>query len=168
MSKPFHSGKAATNGVLAADLAKRDWIARANAIEANDGFIETHASGAHVDRLREAEGRFFILDTLFKAHAACQLTHSTIENMLELKNAQGLIPANVESIDVQVPPTFLTVCNIQEPKTGLESKFSLRAVAAMALLGDDTHDIGAYNAERATMPSSSGCAIASMSPGATS
>jgi 2-methylcitrate dehydratase PrpD len=50
---------------------------------------------------------------------------------------------------VQVPPTFLTVCNIQEPKTGLESKFSLRAVSAMALLGDDTHDIGAYNAERA-------------------
>jgi 2-methylcitrate dehydratase PrpD len=152
MSKPFHSGKAATNGVLAANLAKRDWIARANAIEANDGFIETHASGAHVDRLREAEGRFFILDTLFKAHAACQLTHSTIENMLELKNTQGVTPANVESIEVQVPPTFLTVCNIQEPKTGLESKFSLRAVSAMALLGDDTHDIAAYNATRANSP----------------
>jgi 2-methylcitrate dehydratase PrpD len=152
MSKPFHSGKAASNGVLAANLAKRDWIARANAIEANDGFIETHASGAHVDRLREAEGRFFILDTLFKAHAACQLTHSTIENMLELKNTQGVTPANVEAIEVQVPPTFLTVCNIQEPKTGLESKFSLRAVTAMALLGDDTHDIAAYNAERANSP----------------
>jgi 2-methylcitrate dehydratase PrpD len=152
MSKPFHSGKAATNGVLAANLAKRDWIARANAIEAYDGFIETHASGAHVDRLREAEGRFFILDTLFKAHAACQLTHSTIENMLELKNTQGVTPANVETIEVQVPPTFLTVCNIQEPKTGLESKFSLRAVSAMALLGDDTHDIASYNAERANSP----------------
>jgi len=152
MSKPFHSGKAATNGVLAANLAKRDWIARANAIEANDGFIETHASGAHVDRLCEAEGHFFILDTLFKAHAACQLTHSTIENMLELKNTQGLTPANVESIEVQVPPTFLTVCNIQEPKTGLESKFSLLAVSAMALLGDDTHDIAAYNATRANSP----------------
>jgi 2-methylcitrate dehydratase PrpD len=149
MSKPFHSSKAATNGVLAANLAKRDWIARANAIEAPDGFIETHASGAHVDTLRAAEGRFFILDTIFKAHAACQLTHSTIENMLELKTKHGVTAAAVESIDVQVPRNFLTVCNIQEPKIGLEAKFSLRA---MTLLGDDTHDIGAYNAERVASP----------------
>jgi 2-methylcitrate dehydratase PrpD len=152
MSKPFHSGKAATNGVLSANLAKRDWIARANAIEAPDGFIETHANGAHIDTLRAAEGRFFILDTIFKAHAACQLTHSTIENMLELKAKHGVTAAMIESIDIQVPRNFLTVCNIQEPKTGLEAKFSLRAVAAMTLLGDDTHAIGAYTAERAASP----------------
>ncbi len=150
MCKPFHSGKAATNGLLAANLAKRDWIARENAIEASDGFIETHANGVHLDALHAARGRFFILDTIFKSHAACQLTHSTIENMLELKDELGVAADGIESVELQVPRNFLTVCNIQEPATGLEAKFSLRAVAAMALLGDDTRDIAAYTAERVT------------------
>jgi len=147
MCKPFHSGKAAANGLLSANLAKRDWIARENAIESGGGFIETHATGAHVDELRASAGRFFILDTIFKSHAACQLTHSTIENMLEFKNARDVSVADVESVDIHVPRFFLSICNIAKPITGLEAKFSLRAVAAMTLLGDDTRDIGAYTAE---------------------
>jgi 2-methylcitrate dehydratase PrpD len=148
MSKPFHSGKAAANGLLSANLAKRDWIARADAIESDGGFIETHATGAHVDELRASAGRFFILDTIFKSHAACQLTHSTIENMLEFKDAHHVVVGDIESVEVEVPPFFLSICNIQEPVTGLEAKFSLRAVAAMTLLGDDTRDIASYAAER--------------------
>jgi 2-methylcitrate dehydratase PrpD len=42
----------------------------------------------------------------------------------------------------------MSVCNIEEPKTALEAKFSLRGVAAMTLLGDDTRDVGAYSPER--------------------
>lgn len=152
MCKPFHSGKAAMNGLLAANLAKRGWIARKDAIEAPEGFIETHATGRHLDALAASRGRFFILDTIFKSHAACQLTHSSIENMLELKRQHPMAPAGIESIELQVPPNFLTVCNIQEPKTGLEAKFSLRATAAMTLLGDDTRDIAAYTGERVTRP----------------
>lgn len=152
MSKPFHSGKAAANGLLAANLAKRDWIARADAIEAEGGWIETHATGVNVDALVSAAGRFFIRDTIFKSHAACQLTHSTIENMLDLKAKHGVSAAEIEAIDVLVPRFFLGVCNIQEPATGLEAKFSLRGVAAMALLGDDTRDIAAYTAASTARP----------------
>lgn len=150
MSKPFHSGKAAMNGILAAKLAQRDYIGRADAIEAPEGFLETHGSGRNEDALYSASGRYLILGTRFKAHAACQLTHSTIDNMLALKRDHSVMPDAIERIDVEVPPSFLSVCNIAEPRTGLEGKFSLRATAAMALLGDDTRDIGAYTAERMT------------------
>jgi 2-methylcitrate dehydratase PrpD len=153
MSKPFHSGKAAANGLMAASLAKRGFVARADAIEAADGFLETHATArAGMEALQAARGRYFILDTIFKSHAACQLTHSSIDNMLQLRKAHGFSPEQVARVELQVPAGFLSVCNIQEPKTGLEGKFSLRAVAAMALLGDDTRDIGAYTAERVTRP----------------
>jgi 2-methylcitrate dehydratase PrpD len=152
MSKPFHSGKAAMNGLLAAKLSQRDFIARPDAIEAPEGFLETHANGRNVEALVEAGKKFFIFGTRFKSHAACQLTHSTIENMLLLKNQEKVKPEDVEHIDVQVPPGFLSVCNIQEPQTGLQGKFSLRVTAAMTLLGDDTMDIGAYTAERVTRP----------------
>jgi 2-methylcitrate dehydratase PrpD len=149
MSKPFHSGKAATNGVIAAHLARRDWIARPDALEAPEGFLATHATGMHDDWVYAAKGRFFILDTVYKQHAACQLTHSSIENLLKLKRENGIRPGDVKRIELNVPSPHLAVCNIQEPNTGLEMKFSLKAVAAMAILGDDTHAIDAYNEKRA-------------------
>ena len=149
MSKPFHSGKAATNGVIAGHLARRDWIARPDALEAAEGFLATHATGMHDDRLFAAKGRFFILDTVYKQHAACQLTHSSIENLLKLKREHGFDAAAVKRVELDVPAPHLAVCNIQQPKTGLEMKFSLKATAAMTLLGDDTHAISAYNEKRA-------------------
>lgn len=158
MSKPFHSGKAATNGVIAAHLAQRDWVARPDALEASEGFLATHSSGMHDDLLYAAKGRFFILDTVYKQHAACQLTHSSIENLLKLKREHGLRAADVKRVELNVPRPHLSVCNILEPKTGLEMKFSLKATAAMALLGDDTHAIAAYNEKRAADPELTGLA----------
>ena len=156
MSKPLHSGKAAMNGVLAANLARRDFVGRSGALEAPQGFLQTHGGvpdeGALSARLSSARGRYFIRETKFKSHAACQLTHSTIENMLTFTRDHGVRPGDLSRIELRVPPAFLGVCNIQEPATALEAKFSLRAVAAMALLGDDTCDIAAYSAERVTRP----------------
>jgi 2-methylcitrate dehydratase PrpD len=158
MSKPFHSGKAATNGVIAGHLARREWIARPDALEAAEGFLATHASGMHDDRLFAAKGRFFILDTVYKQHAACQLTHSSIENLLKLKRENGIKSAAIKRVELNVPLPHLAVCNILQPKTGLEMKFSLKATAAMALLGDDTHAISAYNERRAADPELTGLA----------
>ena len=149
MSKPFHSGKAATNGVIAAHLARREWIARPDALEVPEGFLATHASGMHDDKLYAAKGRFFILDTVYKQHAACQLTHSSIENLLKLKREHDIRAQDIKRVELKVPNPHLAVCNLQQPKTGLEMKFSLKATAAMALLGDDTHAIAAYNERRA-------------------
>ncbi|OGA32938.1 MAG: hypothetical protein A3G80_15900 [Betaproteobacteria bacterium RIFCSPLOWO2_12_FULL_62_13b] len=56
----------------------------------------------------------------------------------------------MKRIELEVPSSSLGVCNIQEPATGLEAKFSFRAVAAMTLLGDDTGDVAAYTSERVT------------------
>jgi 2-methylcitrate dehydratase PrpD len=46
----------------------------------------------------------------------------------------------------------LEVANVEEPRTGLEAKFSLRGLTAMALLGDDTADPAAYNDQRMASP----------------
>jgi len=45
---------------------------------------------------------------------------------------------------LKVDPGHLKVCNIPEPRTGLEIKFSLRFTAAMALAGRDTSNDSVY------------------------
>lgn len=152
MAKPFHSGKAAMNGLLAARLAARGFTGRADAIEAPDGFLSAHVKEWSPAPLVACDGRFLIRDTKFKAHAACALTHSSIENMLTLMRQHGVTPAAVEQIELRVPHSSMGVCNVGAPTTGLEAKFSLKTVAAMTLLGDATGDIDAYAVERVTRP----------------
>lgn len=152
MSKPFHSGKAAMNGILSASMAEYGFTGRADAIEASEGFLSTRGGDQNIEALMRTAGQYLILDTTFKSHAACALTHETIDNVLHLKREQGLEASQVKRVELQVPRLYLRVCNIHEPATGLQAKFSLRAVAAMALLGEDTTSIAAYTDERMADP----------------
>lgn len=151
MAKPLHAGKAAADGLLAARLAAAGFEGNPSVIEAPQGYAQA-AGGATPDtaRLERLESRWCIRDTLFKYHAACYLTHASIIAALDLRSQVDL--DGVERIEVRVAPGSLGVCNIAEPSTGLEAKFSLRATTAMALLGDDTTDLAAYSDERARAP----------------
>ena len=144
MTKPLHAGQAAERGVMAARLAARGFTANAQAIEGRQGLAS--ASGAdelRQDRLDALTGEWLILDTLFKYHAACYLTHAAIESAGALRPEVG--GRAVDAVTVTVNPTLLGVCAIPEPRTGLEAKFSLRATTAMALLGDDTTNPSTFN-----------------------
>jgi 2-methylcitrate dehydratase PrpD len=132
MSKPFHAGKAAGNGVLAASLAQRGMSSSPQIIEAYRGFAPTMSDGPYEAALDGWASAFDIRDILFKYHASCYHTHSAIEGMLSLRGG-GLDPASVEHIELRVTPTLLGTCAIPEPATGLEGKFSLRFAAALAL-----------------------------------
>jgi 2-methylcitrate dehydratase PrpD len=153
MSKPFQAGKASANGLLAATLASRGFTSATDIVEVAQGFAATHG-GSEVDEtaLDRYEGRFLVRDTVFKYHASCYLTHSAMEAALMLRDRMKFGADNAEAIRVIVPPGSLAVCNIQEPQTGLEGKFSLRATVAMALCGDDTADPASFTDERMCDP----------------
>jgi 2-methylcitrate dehydratase PrpD len=149
MCKPLHAGKAAANGLLSAALAARGFTSNPEIVEAHQGFAATHAESlTGLEALETLEDRYLIRETLFKYHAACYLTHGVIEGALLLRRRHEIAPNNVATVDVEVDPEVLDVANIEAPRTGLEGKFSLRAVTAMALLGDDTSDPAAYSDER--------------------
>lgn len=152
MAKPFHAGKAAANGVLAARLAARGFSAHPDALETAQGFIATQSREKLPETIQLPPRGSEMHNNLFKYHAACYLTHSTIEAVSMLRETEGLEPGAVEHIELHVPAAHLGVCNIEEPKTGLETKFSLRHTAALALAGEDTAAIGTYSDELAHAP----------------
>ncbi|MDQ1397439.1 MAG: hypothetical protein QOG64_2698 [Acidimicrobiaceae bacterium] len=147
MAKPLHAGKAAADGVLAARLAGRGFTANPAVVEARQGL--SAASGGRpveLDRLTALDDKWLIRETLFKYHAACYLTHASINAAMALR--PEVRPDAVRAVAVRVAPGSLDVCAIPSPVTGLEGKFSLRATTAMALLGDDTADLRVYTDER--------------------
>ncbi len=146
MGKPLHAGRAASTGLQAALLAQRGFTAAPNIVEVSQGFAATHAgSPGDGSALERVAGRFLIRDTLFKYHAACYLTHAPIEAARTIRARDRVSGDRVDAVDVAVAPALLDVCNIQEPATGLEGKFSLRATTALALLGRDTAELAIYS-----------------------
>jgi 2-methylcitrate dehydratase PrpD len=140
MSKPLHAGKAAQNGLLAARLAARGFTSDTDILGSSQGFAATQSTSVDVAAGLEDRPRPWVVDALFKFHAACYLTHNTIEATNALRGEANLSPDDVDAITIQVQPVHLGVCNIEAPRTGLECKFSLRMTCALALCGDDTFD----------------------------
>ncbi len=145
MCKPFHAGKAAANGLLAARLAKRGFVARPDVLECEQGFARTHSADFHPERaLAPPPLGLHLRANLFKYHAACYLTHAAIEAARQLKAEHGIAPGQVKFVRIRADRGCAGVCNIAEPRTGLEAKFSLRFTMALALAGADTSRLSAY------------------------
>jgi 2-methylcitrate dehydratase PrpD len=147
MCKPLHAGKAAMNGLLAAQLAARGFQSRTNILEADEGFARTQGDGLFPDAAVAEPDRFHARSVIFKYHASCYGTHAPIEAALRARQhlRDWRMLANVE---VLVEPQYLSVCNIIEPKTGTEAKFSLTHTVAMTLADRDTAALESFS-ERA-------------------
>jgi len=149
MGKPFHAGIAASNGIEAAKLSKLGFVSCESGIECNQGFLKTHAwDGTIPEAAINGLGKDFLFPEIkYKFHACCHGLHAFLEALDELKTKNNFNPDSIEKISIQTQPSWLQVCNIDSPKTGLEAKFSYRLTAAMSLHGVDTGRLDSYNDE---------------------
>jgi 2-methylcitrate dehydratase PrpD len=138
MSKPLHAGKAAQNGLLAACLAARGFTSDNDILGSRQGFADTQSTTVDPEAGLAPREMPWVVEALYKYHAACYLTHDAIEAANQLRIEEQLEPKAIEAVSVKVPAGHLGVCNIQAPTSGLECKFSLRMTTALALAGEDT------------------------------
>jgi 2-methylcitrate dehydratase PrpD len=150
--KPFHAGLAAQSGLRAAQLAALGMESRADSLECRQGFASVFSPDFHPEAITGEPDRHYLLENLFKYDASCYGTHSALECVRRLKQQHGFGPADVKRVVVRVEKTNDAVCNIQEPKNGLEAKFSVRFITAMALAGADTSDLSIYSEKTAADP----------------
>ena len=152
MSKPLHAGKAAQNGLLAARLAARGFTSDTDILGSSQGFAATQSSTIDIEAMNEHRALPWVVEALFKYHAACYLTHNTIEATNALRTEFSISADKVEAISIQVKPGHFGVCNIEAPQTGLECKFSLRMTSALAISGEDTFDESLFSDSTASRP----------------
>ncbi|MHA1164672.1 MAG: MmgE/PrpD family protein [Alphaproteobacteria bacterium] len=153
MTKPLHAGKAAMNGLLAARLAARGFTASETAIEGAHGFAQAQVPGFEPGPIRpEAQAPYAVEQMLYKFHASCFLTHSTLNAIRALRAEHGFGLDDVEAATLKVRSTHASVCCIPEPVSGLEIKFSIVHLAAMGLDGADTSALEIFSDENANDP----------------
>ena len=137
MTKPFHSGRSAEAGVLAAELALEGFTSAPHILEAHRGFFL--AMGGKHDPAQisgQLGAPYFIMDPglHIKRFPCAILVHPAIAGMIELANAHGLTVENIARIEVGVSDIVTSTLNHPEPKTGLEGKFSVAFPLAHALI----------------------------------
>jgi 2-methylcitrate dehydratase PrpD len=153
MCKPFHAGKAAQNGLLAATLAARGFTSRTDGLECDQGFGPTLSPEFRPERaLAEPKGGWHLRNNLFKYHAACYLTHAPIEAARAIRDEEGFDADKIAAATLTVEPGSARVCHILAPTTGLEAKFSLKLTTALALAGIDTAALESYSEANAADP----------------
>lgn len=138
MTKPFHAGRAAANGIEAARLARAGMTAAPDALEHAGGFLSALSPGGDVDRSRPASdlgGKLAILELglSIKRYPMCYATHRVIDGVLDLARAHRFAPADVARVEATIGWTQAGMLRNHAPVTGLEAKFSLEFAVAAAL-----------------------------------
>ncbi|MEM1387397.1 MAG: MmgE/PrpD family protein [Pseudomonadota bacterium] len=143
MGKPYHAGSAAALGLEAIMLAQGGFISHKQGLEGAQGFGETHHGAADASAF-ETLGEQWMFDAVsHKFHACCHGAHAAIEAVATLK--QRLEDDSVAGLQIAVHPSWLKVCAIEAPQTGMEAKFSLQLIAAMVLDGVDTARLDSFS-----------------------
>ncbi len=133
MAKSFVHGRAAQNGLLAALLAAQGFTSSERAIEAPRGFAQVLAPGSRLEGILDRLGeRFEILLNTYKPYACGVVCHPAIDGCIGLREEHALTGAAIASIALRVHPLALKLTGIREPRTGLESKWSIYHSAAVA------------------------------------
>lgn len=138
MTKPFHAGRSAHAGLMAARLAKAGFTASPDAIEHPQGFLSAVSQHSEVDRESVAtvghQFRILTEGLSIKKFPACYCTHRAIDGALDLVRGNSFAAEEVQKIEVHISDRFATILRNAKPQTGLEAKFSMQFAMAAAVI----------------------------------
>ena len=125
MTKPFHPGAAARGGLMSALLASKGFTASPKALEAPRGMMQTVSTKNDWREISDALGqRFEISFNSYKPFACGIVIHPSIDACVQLR-AQGVLPEQIERIELKVHSLVLELTGKKEPADGLQAKFSV-------------------------------------------
>src|SRR5438876_8328865 len=137
MTKPFHAGRAAESGLVAAEIAALGFTASPIALEADRGFFRAAGGGYSADAIVGTLGSpwtFAFPGVSIKPHPSGSLTHPGMSVMLDLVHRHDLRADRVKRVSVgtnhNMPNALIHHC----PTNELQAKFSMEFCMAILLL----------------------------------
>src|SRR5690606_6907592 len=103
MTKPFHPGRSAESGIVAAELAKMGWTATPVVLEAKRGFFQAAGGGYDPGAIEGKLGNpwsFEFPGVSIKPHPSGSLTHPGMGLMLDLIRRHDIRPQQVSKVKV--------------------------------------------------------------------
>lgn len=137
MTKPFHAGRAAENGVTAAELAELGFTASPNGLEADRGFFRAAGGGYSPEMIEGKLGdpwTFHFPGVSIKPHPSGSLTHPGMAVMMDLIRKHDIDAKRVKRVSVGTNHNMPNALIHHQPKNELQAKFSMEFCMAILLL----------------------------------
>jgi 2-methylcitrate dehydratase PrpD len=135
MTKAFHPGRAAQNGLTAALLAAKNFTSTEVGIEGKSGWANVLSTTRDYAQITDRLGQSYEISlNTYKPYACGVVIHPTIDACVQLRNEHRLEASQIERIDLAVHPLVLELTGKKAPRTGLEAKFSVYFAAALAIV----------------------------------
>ena len=138
MTKPFHAGMAAANGITAATLAREGFSGAPDSFEGEFGVLRVFATPGEYDERQIAETfghpwNLIAKEIRIKPYPCCRWAHRPLDALLALTRSHNVQPDYVESIECEVGAHVSKVMTYPIAHTALEAKFCLPYCLAVAV-----------------------------------
>lgn len=137
--KRLHPGKAARDGLLCAELARRGVTGPSKGLEGAMGFLRLFAGeeirSQHL--LADLGTRWCIEDVYFKPYPCCRHYHAAIDAVLELRAQQAIDPDDVTGITIGLYGVGTLGHDHTTVETLLEAQMSAPCAIALGLADGD-------------------------------
>ena len=135
MTKPLHPGAAARVGLMSALMAQHGYTASKRALEAPRGLLQVFSDKTDWSEISEGLGtRWESALNTYKPFACGIVIHPAIDGCVQLRNAHGLKPEQIEKVTLKVHSLVLELTGKKTPSDGLQSKFSVYHSCAVGLI----------------------------------
>jgi len=135
MTKSFHPGRAAQNGLASALLAARKFTSSSQSIEAKYGWANVLSTSRDYSQLTNNLGETYEISlNTYKPFPCGIVMHPTIDGCIQLRNEYKLTADKIDRIELKVHPLVLQLTSKKAPESGLESKFSIYHAASVAII----------------------------------
>lgn len=137
MTKPFHAGRAAESGVVAADLAALGWTASNEILEAKNGFFSAAGGGFDPGSIMNKLGKpwtFADPGVSIKPFPSGSLIHPAMGEVLRLVREHDIKGADVERVEMGGNSGMMGALLHHRPTNALQAKFSMEFCIAMLIL----------------------------------
>jgi 2-methylcitrate dehydratase PrpD len=135
MTKSFHPGRAAQNGLTSALLAARNFTSSSQSLEARYGWGNVLSTSRDYAQLTDRLGETYEISVnTYKPFPCGIVMHPTIDGCIQLRREHQLTADAIDRVELKVHPLVLQLTSKNAPASGLESKFSIYHAASVALI----------------------------------
>jgi 2-methylcitrate dehydratase PrpD len=134
MSKVLHTGRAAANGVLAAELGALGFTGARRILEGRQGFFAATAPDGDPTTVTAGLGDGWRLPgSSIKPYPSCRHTHAAVDAALALRREHGVTVDEVERIEIDAYQSTIDLTDNPTPAHPYAAKFSVQYCVARAL-----------------------------------
>lgn len=137
MTKPYHSGAAAQNGIVAARLASMGYGADPSGLDGPWGYFSVAGGGVDEEYVRGKLGNpWALLDpgVSVKPYPCGSLLHPAMDAMRELVIAHDVSPEAIAEVRLGTASNVLNALRYATPENALQAKFSIQFMLGVLAL----------------------------------